>query len=76
MSIVNEDVVSCCHSEYGETWHKGGMLANKQNCFDDFQYAAKYLAEHNYTQPQKSVSVVRVSHYQENSVAKDVQLQK
>ena len=31
----------------------GGMLANKQNCFDDFCAAAQYLTENKYTNPNK-----------------------
>ncbi|XP_006631358.2 prolyl endopeptidase-like [Lepisosteus oculatus] len=39
--------------EYGQTWHKAGSLGNKQNCFDDFQWAAKYLIKEGYTTPEK-----------------------
>lgn len=40
-------------SEYGEKWHKAGMLLNKQNVFDDFIAAAEYLKENNYTSTGK-----------------------
>ena len=39
--------------EYGETWHKAGMLGNKQNVFDDFIAAAEYLIAENYTSPER-----------------------
>ena len=40
-------------SEFGEAWHRAGMLANKQNVFDDFIASASWLIEHRYTSPQK-----------------------
>jgi prolyl oligopeptidase len=39
--------------EYGEKWHEGGMLGNKQNVFDDFIGAAEYLIAQGYTSPEK-----------------------
>jgi prolyl oligopeptidase len=39
--------------EFGEKWHKAGMLANKQNVFDDFIGAAEWLIKNKYTNRSK-----------------------
>lgn len=39
--------------EFGEEWHKAGMLENKQNVFDDFLAAADYLVKEGYTSKVK-----------------------
>ncbi|MGH9523339.1 MAG: prolyl oligopeptidase family serine peptidase, partial [Terriglobales bacterium] len=39
--------------EYGEKWHKAGMLGSKQNVFDDFIGAAEWLVANKYTNARK-----------------------
>ena len=36
-------------AEFGEDWHRAGMLANKQNVFDDMIAAAEHLISEKYT---------------------------
>lgn len=38
---------------YGELWHRAGMLSQKQNVFDDFAWAAKYLIRERYTSAKR-----------------------
>jgi len=39
--------------EFGEAWHRAGMLEKKQTVFDDFIAAAEWLVNNHYTQPSK-----------------------
>lgn len=39
--------------EFGEEWHRAGMLEKKQNTFDDFIAAAEWLIQNGYTKPEK-----------------------
>jgi prolyl oligopeptidase len=39
--------------EYGEAWHRAGMLDRKQNVFDDFIAAGEYLVRTKVTRPER-----------------------
>lgn len=39
--------------EFGEEWHRAGMLERKQNSFDDFIAAAEWLVSNRYTSSSK-----------------------
>jgi prolyl oligopeptidase len=39
--------------EFGEKWHRAGMLDQKQNTFDDFIAASEWLIDNGYTGPER-----------------------
>jgi prolyl oligopeptidase len=39
--------------EFGEAWHRSGMLDRKQNVFDDFIAAAEFLVREKFTRPER-----------------------
>jgi prolyl oligopeptidase len=39
--------------EFGEEWHRAGMLDRKQTVFDDFTAAAEWLVKNGYTSPAR-----------------------
>jgi prolyl oligopeptidase len=39
--------------EFGEEWHRAGMMEKKQNVFDDFIAAGEWLVTNHYTNPSK-----------------------
>lgn len=39
--------------EFGEAWHRAGMLEKKQNVFDDYIAAAEWLVQEKYTNSKK-----------------------
>lgn len=41
--------------EFGEAWHRAGMLEKKQNVFDDFIGAAEWFVANKYSKPSRLV---------------------
>ncbi len=39
--------------EYGERWHRAGMKDKKENGFNDFAWAMKYLVNEGFTRPER-----------------------
>ncbi len=55
--IESGGVVAVAHlrggGEYGDRWHREGMLTRKQNVFDDFLACAEHLVRQGYTRPER-----------------------
>jgi prolyl oligopeptidase len=60
-SLINRGVVVAQPglrggNEYGEAWHEGGMLGNKQNVYDDFYASAEWLIKEGYTKSSRLIA--------------------
>ena len=44
-------------AEFGEDWHRAGMLGNKQNVFDDYAACAEELVTEKITSPEKLAAI-------------------
>ena len=58
ISLLEQDAVYALANlrggaEYGEEWHRAGMLLKKQNVFDDFIAAAEWLKSNGYTSTER-----------------------
>ena len=58
IALLDEGFIYCVANlrggaEYGEDWHRAGMLLNKHKVFEDFIGAAEYLISEKYTNPNK-----------------------
>jgi prolyl oligopeptidase len=42
--------------EFGRSWHRAGMLGQKQNVYDDFYAAAEWIVKEGYTSSKKMVA--------------------
>ena len=51
-------------SEFGEDWHRAGMLERKQNVFDDFMGAAEWLIANPWSSSTKPGSTQASRHSQ------------
>lgn len=45
--------------EYGQDWHRAGTRLAKQNVFDDFRAAARWLIDRGYTRPDRLAATGR-----------------
>ena len=58
IALLDEGFIYCVANlrggaEYGEDWHRAGMLLNKHKVFEDFIGAGEYLIRNKYTNPDK-----------------------
>ena len=53
MDLFTHSPAFAADGEYGESWHRAGMLQKKQNVFNDFISASEWLINNKYTNSGK-----------------------